>query len=161
MSHMVIYRSSDGKPGFQQADDLSAAVAFVERMRNAEGVESARIYRLEQVNFSFQPYYQVHLQDGSPPPPPPALLDDDSSATGEVDAGTGSFPGPGQSSADRVASPPPPAPPPAAAVAPPASTAADNEGHEPVSGGSDSEGHEATPAPEVGENGIRRGLFGR
>ncbi len=64
MSHMVIYRSVDGKPGFQQTDDLASAVEFVERLRNLEGVESARIYRLEQVNFRFQPYFQVQLDTG-------------------------------------------------------------------------------------------------
>ena len=70
MSHMVIFRSVDGKPGFQQTDDLVSAVEFVERLRNAEGVESARIYRLEQISFRFQPYYQVHLDtDGAPTPP--------------------------------------------------------------------------------------------
>ncbi|MFN0028043.1 MAG: hypothetical protein ACKV2O_12825 [Acidimicrobiales bacterium] len=71
MSHMVIYRSVEGKPGFQQTDDLVSAVEFVERLRNLEGVESARIYRLEQVNFRFQPYYQVHIETEDPPAPPP------------------------------------------------------------------------------------------
>lgn len=70
MSHMVIYRSVEGKPGFQQTDDLVSAVEFVERLRNLEGVESARIYRLEQVNFRFQPYYQVHIETEQPPAPP-------------------------------------------------------------------------------------------
>jgi hypothetical protein len=73
---MVIYRSSDGKPGFQQTDDLADAAAFVESLRNEQGVENARIYRLEQVGFSFEPYYQVRIQAGdnqpAPPPPPPA-----------------------------------------------------------------------------------------
>ncbi len=76
MSHMVIYRSVEGKPGFQQTDDLVSAVEFVERLRNLEGVESARIYRLEQVNFRFQPYYQVHIEteesQSRPPQPVPA-----------------------------------------------------------------------------------------
>jgi len=73
VSHMVIYRSIDGKPGFQQTDDLVSAVEFVERLRNLEGVESARIYRLEQVNFRFQPYYQVHLDTAESPTPPPMV----------------------------------------------------------------------------------------
>lgn len=79
MSHMVIYRSPDGKAAFQQVDDLASAVAFVEKIRNESGVENGRIYRLEQVNYRFEPYYQVRLDAGeasrapaAPPPPPPA-----------------------------------------------------------------------------------------
>ncbi len=76
MSHMVIYRSVEGKPGFRQTDDLVSAVEFVERLRNLEGVESARIYRLEQVNFRFQPYFQVHIETDEPPAPPASPVND-------------------------------------------------------------------------------------
>jgi len=61
MSHMVIYRGIDGKPGYQQADDIHDAVAFVESKRNDEGVEQARIFRLEEVVFEYRPYYRVEL----------------------------------------------------------------------------------------------------
>lgn len=64
MSHMVIYRKLDGKPGFEQSDSLDQAIRFVERLRNDDGVESARIYRLEQVEFSFEPFFRVRV-DGS------------------------------------------------------------------------------------------------
>ena len=64
MSHMVIYLSADGKAGYQQVDDLGAAVAFVERIRNTQGIENSRIYRMEQVNYRFEPYYQVRLETG-------------------------------------------------------------------------------------------------
>ncbi len=65
MSHMVIYRGSDGKPGYHQTDDIHDAVAFVERMRNDSGVEHARIFRLEEVVFEYKPYYRVELSDGT------------------------------------------------------------------------------------------------
>ncbi len=65
MSHMVIYRGSDGKPGYHQTDDIHDAVAFVERMRNDSGVEHARIFRLEEVVFEYKPYYRVELADGT------------------------------------------------------------------------------------------------
>lgn len=63
MSHMVIYRGVDGKPGYHQTDDIHDAVGFVERMRNEEGVEHARIFRLEEVVFEYRPYYRVELTD--------------------------------------------------------------------------------------------------
>ena len=58
---MVIYRGADGKPGYQQAEDIHDAVTFVEQMRNEEGVEHARIFRLEEVTFEYRPYYRVEL----------------------------------------------------------------------------------------------------
>ena len=61
MSHMVIYRGSDGKPGYHQTDDIHDAVGFVESMRNDKGVEQARIFRLEEVVFEYKPYYRVEL----------------------------------------------------------------------------------------------------
>lgn len=65
MSHMVIYRGVDGKPGYHQTDDIHDAVGFVERMRNEEGVEHARIFRLEEVVFEYRPYYRVELTDSA------------------------------------------------------------------------------------------------
>jgi hypothetical protein len=65
---MVIYRGVDGKPGYQQAEDIHDAVAFVEQMRNEEGVEQARIFRLEEVTFEYRPYYRVELSNGAPVP---------------------------------------------------------------------------------------------
>jgi hypothetical protein len=62
---MVIYRGVDGKPGYHQTDDIHDAVGFVERMRNEEGVEHARIFRLEEVVFEYRPYYRVELTDSS------------------------------------------------------------------------------------------------
>ena len=65
MSHMVIYRGVDGKPGYHQTDDIHDAVSFVETMRNEEGVEHARIFRLEEVVFEYRPYYRVELTNGA------------------------------------------------------------------------------------------------
>ena len=61
MSHMVIYRGTDGKPGYHQTDDIHDAVGFVEELRNTEGVDHARIFRLEEVTFEYKPYYRVEL----------------------------------------------------------------------------------------------------
>jgi len=59
---MVIYRGADGRPGYHQTDDIHDAVGFVERMRNEQAVEQARIFRLEEVVFEYKPYYRVELQ---------------------------------------------------------------------------------------------------
>ncbi len=67
MSHMVIYRGADGKPGYHQTDDIHDAVGFVEQMRNDEGVEHARIFRLEEVVFEYRPYYRVELSTAGTP----------------------------------------------------------------------------------------------
>ncbi len=66
MSHMVIYRGPDSKVGYHQTDDIHDAVSFVEQLRNEDGVEHARIFRLEEVNFEYRPYFRVELKAGGP-----------------------------------------------------------------------------------------------
>lgn len=67
MSHMVIYRTGDGQPGYHQAEELDEAVKFVERLRNGDGVDGARIFRMEEVNFDFRPYFKVEIGPGGEP----------------------------------------------------------------------------------------------
>lgn len=71
MSHMVIFRSSDGKTGYHQAEALEEAVHYVERIRNADGVEQAKIFRLDEVRFEFRPYFHVQMADTTPAEPVP------------------------------------------------------------------------------------------
>ena len=66
---MVSYRSSDGKQSYHQTDELSDAMQFVEHLRNAESVEHARIFKLEELSFEYRPYYRVELATALPPPP--------------------------------------------------------------------------------------------
>lgn len=61
MSHMVIYRGTDGSPGYHQADEVHDAVAFVEQLRNDQGVKEAKIFRMEEVTFEYRPYFRVEL----------------------------------------------------------------------------------------------------
>lgn len=150
MSHMVIYRSADGKPKYQQVDDLAAAVAFVEKIRNEDGVEGSRIFRLEQVNFRFEPYYQVRVEPSEQPapvPPPPPV--------------TASAPVP---SGEAFASPPPEAP--APAPIPSQSGVVDLTTSAPAPAVPTGEVATSTDPRPAGEestetNGVRRGLFGR
>lgn len=69
---MVSYRSSDGKQSYHQTDELSDAMQYVEHLRNAEGVEHARIFKLEELTFEYRPYYRVELATALPPPPVPS-----------------------------------------------------------------------------------------
>lgn len=59
MAHMVIFQGTDGAPGYQQCEGLDDAMKFVEELRNERGVERARIFRMEEVEFEFKPYYFV------------------------------------------------------------------------------------------------------
>jgi hypothetical protein len=72
VSHMVIFRTAEGKSGYHQAEALDEAVRFVERIRNEESVEQARIFRLEEVIFEFRPYYRVELTGMPVASEPPA-----------------------------------------------------------------------------------------
>ncbi len=64
MSYLVIANSATGEPTYREVDDLDAAVGTVEQLRNDEGVEQARICRLEDVPFEFRPYYRVQVHAG-------------------------------------------------------------------------------------------------
>lgn len=61
MSHMVIFQTPDGNPGYNQFEELPEAVAFVEDLRNVQGVETARIFALEEVKFAFKSYFRVEV----------------------------------------------------------------------------------------------------
>jgi hypothetical protein len=98
---MVIYRGIDGKPGYHQTDDIHDAIGFVEQMRNDEGVEHARIFRLEEVVFEYRPYYRVELAAGAPAPvgltgTPPSQLGESTEApeATAVPVGPGTAPQP-------------------------------------------------------------------
>lgn len=61
MPFMVIYRTADGDTTYEQADAIDEAALFVERLRNSEGIDQIRIYRMEEISFAFRPYYKVEL----------------------------------------------------------------------------------------------------
>jgi hypothetical protein len=113
VSYMVLYTGLDGATSFGRSDELPGAVAEVERLRNEESIEDAKIYRLEEVKFEIKPYFRVELPGSSflavpapslaevpsmvippPPPPPPApaapMGFDNAPMVEEEDAGVGS-----------------------------------------------------------------------
>jgi hypothetical protein len=147
MPFMVIYRTSDGSSSFEQADAIDEAALFVERLRNKEGIDEIRIYRMEEISFAFRPYYKVELglaERQNTAAPPSAST---APVVEEVDA-----------DADASAAVEPPPPPPAESdvtVAAEADAVTDVRGQSTL-----------PPPPPVadgepaGANG-RRGLFGR
>lgn len=63
---VVKWISSSGEVGWHPVDSVDSAAAHVEHLRNTDGVEGAKIFRLEEVAFELRPYYRVEL---STPPP--------------------------------------------------------------------------------------------
>ncbi|MGY6500411.1 MAG: hypothetical protein ACXIVQ_05880 [Acidimicrobiales bacterium] len=78
---MVIFRTPEGKPGYQQAETIEEAVEVVERLRNDDGVDNVRIFRLDEVSFEYKPYYKVEISTGS--------STTESTSSPEVDSGEG------------------------------------------------------------------------
>ncbi len=68
MSHIVVYESADGASGFERCGSLDAAIVAAERLRNVEGVTSPRIFKLEEVQFDFRPYFRVEVNDDDASP---------------------------------------------------------------------------------------------
>jgi hypothetical protein len=62
MSYLVIAHETTGGPSYREVDGLDEATRMVEQLRNEEGVEHARICRLEDVSFEFRPYFRVQVQ---------------------------------------------------------------------------------------------------
>lgn len=145
MSHMVIYRGTDGKPAYHEVEEIHDAVSFVEQLRNDQGVEHATIHRMEQVNFEYRPYFRVELRSGS----------------GELSSGA---PAPAAvTAAPAPASAPEPAAPPSVpatevAAAPAEAPAAAPTATETAAPASGSEADSSDADNGVG---ARRGLFGR
>jgi hypothetical protein len=61
MPFMVIHSTADGTSCHQPADAIDEAALLVERLRNQDGIEDIRIYRMEEISFAFRPYYKVEL----------------------------------------------------------------------------------------------------
>ena len=61
MPFMVIYRNADGSAGYEQVDAIDGAARFVEKLRNNESIDQIRLFRMEEINFAFRPYYKVEL----------------------------------------------------------------------------------------------------
>ncbi|MDP9402789.1 MAG: hypothetical protein M3P85_05525 [Actinomycetota bacterium] len=72
MSHMVMFRSAEGKPGYHQTESLDEAIGFVEHLRNQEQVPEARIFRMEEIPIEVKTYYKVEVSRSQAPAVAPA-----------------------------------------------------------------------------------------
>lgn len=84
MAFMVIFRT-DGKPGYHQADELEGALRFVEHLRNNEGVDNAKVYRLDEVPIEVRTVYKVELAKAAGEEPEPQASDEQAEAGGDDD----------------------------------------------------------------------------
>jgi hypothetical protein len=138
VSNLVMFQTPDGSPGYNQFETVDEAVRFIEKLRNEQGIEGARMFALEEIKFELKPYYKVELQ----------------ALTTTTGGGSGGAPSPS-------------APSPSAPVAvPPASSPAPSPAFSPPSSPSSPAAPPAPPAdqPDPGEGTEqphRRGLFGR
>ncbi len=139
---MVIFQTPDGNPGYNQFESLEEAVRFVEKLRNEQSVETARMFALEEVKFEFKSYFRVELD--------PLMVGPGGSEPSHQNGSESSsspFGGPPRAETSGFAPPPPVEPPPVAEPAgvgaPPPPT------------------FMTVPGDDQGENTTRRGLFGR
>jgi hypothetical protein len=144
VSHMVIFQTPDGNPGYNQFESVDEAVRFVEKLRNDQGIENARMFALEEIKFELKPYFKVELK--------------------ALGAGTAA----GGSSAPSAASPSPSPSPSHSPSAPPPPASSPSGAGETTSFGSPAAAPFSPPSepapPSVGgddDQPQRRGLFGR
>lgn len=64
MSHIVIHEDSAGSTQYRQFDDLGSAVHFIEEQRN-NGVDSARLFELNEVHLAVKSYFKVEIADAA------------------------------------------------------------------------------------------------
>lgn len=71
MSHLVIFKSAEGKQAYHQSATLDEAVRFMEHLRNVERVEQAKLFRLTEVPVEFKTYFRAELPGAGEPAPEP------------------------------------------------------------------------------------------
>ena len=91
MSHMVMFRSAEGKPGYHQTEALDDAIKFVERLRNTENVTEARIFRMQEVPIEFKTYYRVEVNASGETADTPVGEDEGDASAEPAAAGSGRF----------------------------------------------------------------------
>jgi hypothetical protein len=63
--HMVVFTSAEGRPSYYQTETLDDAIKFVERVRNTEGVEDAKLFRMAEIPLQVKTYVKVELATGT------------------------------------------------------------------------------------------------
>ena len=155
MSHMVIFQTPDGNPGYNQFETVDESIGFVEKLRNEQNVLNARIFKLEELKFEFKPYFRVQLamlNSGDAPAAAPVAA-----APAPVAPVAAPAPAPAPASPFGGA---PAAEAPAAPAAPAAPQGAPVSNIDSPVGAPVPNGNSFSGAPAEGDRG-RRGLFGR
>lgn len=161
MSNMVIFQTADGSPGYNQFEAVDEAVRFIEKLRNEQGIEGARMFALEEIKYQLKPYYKVELQ---------ALTTTTGSGSGSSGSSS-STPSSTSSSSSSSSSPSSPSAPsaPSSPSAPGSSGSSPSPAFAPPSGGTSAPPPPAATPPadapseqdSTPEQPQRRGLFGR
>lgn len=84
MSHIVVYQATDGSSGFEPCETLDDAVVVAERMRNVDGVESPRIFRMEEIKFDFRPYFRIEVLESTDASGPSPISRLDERSVGDI-----------------------------------------------------------------------------
>lgn len=66
--HMVVFTTAEGRPGYYQTETLEDAVKFIERLRNTEQVDDAKLYRMSEVPLQVKTYVKVEVAGSETPP---------------------------------------------------------------------------------------------
>jgi len=61
VEHVVFFPGPDGAPVFRRVASLEEAVAWVERLRNDEGLAEFSVHSLTEVPLSVRTYYKVKV----------------------------------------------------------------------------------------------------
>ena len=69
MSHMVVFRTNEGKLGYHPTETLDDAVRFVEHLRNNEQLAESKVYRMQEVPIEFKVMYKVEVAGAAAPAP--------------------------------------------------------------------------------------------
>lgn len=152
MSHMVIFQTPDGNPGYNQFETVDESIGFVEKLRNEQNVLNARIFKLEELKFEFKPYFRVQLamlNSGDAPAAAPVAAAPAPAApvAAPVPAAAPASPFGGAPAAEAPAAPPAPQGAPVSNIDSPVGAPVPN-------------GNSFSGAPAEDDRG-RRGLFGR
>lgn len=147
VSYVVNWRDADGQAGWYPVDSVAEAAAHVEHLRNAEGINETKIFRLSEVAFEVKTYVKIEIAEDPAPLPAgtsfSATIAPEPAGEPVGEAADGAAPSwPAGESAPSVASPVSPS------VAEPVAVQVG-------AGDTSADGHDASA------NGQRRGLFGR
>ena len=61
MEHLVKFQTAEGREGQHTAASLDDALRFVERLRNNEGANEVRVFRMHEIPIEFKTYFKVEV----------------------------------------------------------------------------------------------------